>query len=269
MLRLKQRGASWQKLPRYLLPALAVLVLCAVVLFLAALRPGPLWHHSLPDFSKIENGNERKAAFFAFLHPYIDESNAEVLALRRQLKAVERLYAAGPLNRRHLYWLHAVAAQAGLEMDAWSQPTDTQLKELDRRLDVIPPSLALAQAALESGWGTSRFAQKGNNLYGMWCYEPGCGIVPRRRPAGASYEGTKYRSPKESFDAYIRNLNSNDAYESLRRLRQEAPEPGGPPEGIVLADGLYRYSQEGWGYVSKVKRVIRGNNLQDWDTERY
>jgi Bax protein len=240
--------------------------LCFVIFFgWSVLRPGPLWHRSLPDFSKIEAGNERKAAFFAFLHPYIDESNADVRAARRRLEGIRRLQRGGPLERSHLHWLQETATGLGMELEGFSQPTEAQLNELDRRLDIIPPSLALAQAALESGWGTSRFAREGNNLFGMWCYEPGCGIVPKRRPAGATYELKTYRSPKESFDAYIRNLNTNTAYDSLRLLRQDARMAGETPEGLVLADGLFRYSQEQWAYVAKVKGLIRNNDLTIYD----
>lgn len=252
---------------RRLFWAVAVAAAFIVVLGLAALRPGPLWHRSLPDFSKIENGAERKAAFFAFLHPYIEESNADVLELRGHLRAIERHARRGQLNRRHLYWLAGMGNDVGLELDPWKQPTAEQMEELHRRLDIIPASLALAQAALESGWGTSRFAQQGNNLFGMWCYEPGCGIVPRRRPAGATYEVASYYSPRESFLAYINNLNSNPAYESLRLRREQSRLEGRLPTGLELADGLYRYSQEQWLYVDKVKRMIRNNNLMIYDKQ--
>jgi Bax protein len=247
---------------------MAVAVVClgfVIATGWAVLRPGPIWHRSLPDFSRIENGSQRKAAFFTFLHPYIDESNAGVLASRARLAGIRRQWRGGPLGRRHLYWLHQMGAAAGMELDRFDQPTEAQLQELSLRIDIIPPSLALAQAALESGWGTSRFAREGNNLFGMWCYEPGCGMIPRHRPAGATYEVTSYYSPRESFDAYIRNLNSNPAYESLRLLREQSRRDGESPTGLDLADGLYRYSQEQWAYVGKVKGLIRSNELTLYD----
>ncbi|MEX0326110.1 MAG: glucosaminidase domain-containing protein [Puniceicoccaceae bacterium] len=257
-------GLSGQQARRLVLPA-AALAGIILILVLAAMRPGPLFHRSLPDFSKVPAGEERKAAFFDFLHPYVEESNANVLALRRQLLAIERQARLGSLNRRHLYWLQVNGRAAGLEFARYEQPAPEQLEELERRLDIIPASLALAQAALESGWGTSRFAQQGNNLFGMWCYEPGCGIVPRKRPAGATYEVASYYSPRESFLAYINNLNSNSAYASLRFRREQSRLEGRSPTGLELADGLYRYSQEQWLYVEKVKGVIRNNNLTIYD----
>ena len=188
-----------------------------------------------------------------------------MLAVRKRLKGIQRLQRGGPISRSHLQWLAAIGKQVGMDLDGRSQPTDVQLETLLLKLDIIPPSLALAQAALESGWGTSRFAREGNNLFGMWCYEPGCGIVPRRRPAGATYEVTRYRSPRESFNAYINNLNSNIAYESLWLLREQSRLDGRSPTGLELADGLYRYSQEEWLYISKVKGVIKTNNLSIYD----
>ena len=257
--------AGLHGLGKRLLIPVAVVAGAAILLLAAAMRPGPLFHRSLPDFSVIENGEQRKSAFFAFLHPYVVESNANVMAKRKQLRAIQRHSRFGPLNRRHLYWLRATAGSVGLEFIPWRQPTAEQLEELERRLDIIPASLALAQAALESGWGTSRFARKGNNLFGMWCYEPGCGIVPRKRPAGATYEVASYYSPRESFLAYINNLNAHPAYESLRLRREQSRLEGRSPNGLELADGLYRYSQEQWLYVDKVKSVIRKNNLTIYD----
>lgn len=236
-----------------------------LLLVLALLRPGPMWHRSLPDFSAIEDRDERKAAFFDFLDPYIEEANADLLAKRGRLHGIQRLHRSGNLNSRDRRWFRQVAAEVGVEVEDGALPSADQLEAVDLRLDIIPPSMALAQAALESGWGTSRFAREGNNLFGMWCYVPGCGIVPKRRPAGATYEVTKYRSARESFAAYMRNLNSNTAYASLWALRKDSRDAGEPLQGLVLADGLYRYSEEGWLYINKVKGVIRANQLQELD----
>jgi Bax protein len=89
--------------------------------------------------------------------------------------------------------------------------------------------------------------------------------VPRQRPAGATYEVTKYDSPRESFEDYIRNLNSNRSYEALWELRENLRTDGLPVTGMGLVDGLYRYSEEGWAYVGKVQRVIESNNLSQYD----
>lgn len=225
-------------------------------------------HRQLPDFSGIDDINERKAAFFSFLQPFTDEANAEILDQREHLQTLAERMEFAPLSRRDIRFVRYLAAEYGLELAEDEPPTPEILDKLLLRVDIIPPSLALAQAALESGWGTSRFAREGNNLFGIWCYEPGCGIVPKRRPAGASYEVKAYRSPRESFTDYMRNLNTNRAYESLWQLRQTARSEDRELTGVYLADGLYRYSQEGWGYVSKVQGLIRSNQLLTFD-EKY
>ena len=220
----------------------------------------------LPDFAAIEDTNVRKAEFFAFLDPFVAQANAEIQADRTRLNDLrERASRREALPRRDAEWLAELAEAYEVPLADPTQPDERLWLALERRVDVIPPSLALAQAALESGWGTSRFAQEGNNLFGMWCYTPGCGIVPARRPAGQTYEVTRYRSPGASFAAYIRNLNTNTAYRELRQLRRQQRADGQTPTGLVLAGGLIRYSQEGSAYIEKVRRMIRSNDLAERD----
>jgi len=247
------------------LTAIGVLCLVLLIVLILVLRWNPVEHRELPDFSAIEDVGERKAAFFGFLQPYIEEANAGIIEDRAHLEEVRARLKVGPLNRRDARWLRALAADYGLDLEPEAPFTDELLDSLEYRVDIIPPSMALAQAALESGWGTSRFARKGNNLFGIWCYEPGCGIVPRQRPAGATYEVASYRSPKESFQDYIRNLNSNRAYETLWNLRAEHRRKGEAVTGLSLSDGLFRYSEEGWTYIGKVQRVIQSNRLSTYD----
>ncbi|MGC9452557.1 MAG: glucosaminidase domain-containing protein [Oceanipulchritudo sp.] len=231
-----------------------------ILFFLPFLGPQPL-----PDFSSIEDIGQRKAAFFSYLEPFIERANARILRDRERLDLVIRRLGNGYLGRRNERWARSMVQSHGLDVDPEEPLSVAILERLRLRMDVIPPSLALAQAALESGWGTSRFARQGNNLFGIWCHEPGCGIVPRKRPPGATYEVARYSSPKGCFQAYLRNLNSNPAYESLWLLREQSRLQGEPPSGLQLADGLYRYSQEQWRYVSKVKTLIRSNGLQRFD----
>ncbi|NDV62469.1 hypothetical protein G0Q06_08410 [Puniceicoccales bacterium CK1056] len=246
-------------------PAVLAGILIAAVVLIVVLIPVKLGR-DLPDFSKIDDIGERKAAFFEFLKPYVDRSDLEILSQRKRLEAINGNLDRGPMSRRNERWVRQLASAYEMEIDPESPLTADLVGSLLERVDIIPQSMALAQAALESGWGTSRFAQQGNNLYGVWCYEPGCGIVPKRRPAGATYEVKKYSTPKESFDDYIQNLNTNPAYLSLRQIRSSLRREGKPVTGIALSDGLYRYSEEGWTYIGKIQRVIQTNNLQIYDT---
>lgn len=244
---------------------IAGVCLILLVILVWLLVRSPLIGPSMPDFREITDVSERKAAFFTFLEPFVEEADAEIQERRARLLKIDGRIEDGHLNRRDDRWIRETAAAYGVEIDPEGAVTAAHVGELLRRVDIIPPSMALAQAALESGWGTSRFARQGNNLFGIWCYEPGCGIVPRQRPAGATYEVKKYRSPRESFADYIRNLNSNRAYEALWQLREDLREEGRPVTGLDLIDGLYRYSEEGWGYIGKIQRVIQSNNLTQYD----
>lgn len=239
----------------------AVLAVSLALLFLrSCLRS--VGHRPLPDFASISSVEERKVAFFEFLRPYIHEANEDILEDRERLERLLRRENLTKLGRREARWLHETAQRHGIELVPEEPFPADILERLDLRLGIIPESMALAQAALESGWGTSRFAREGNNLFGIWCYEPGCGLVPRRRAPGATHEVAVYRSPKECFLAYIRNLNSNTAYERLWQLRRAARRNGESPTGIALAEGLLKYSQERGAYIEKVRRMIRANNLE-------
>ncbi len=215
---------------------------------------------ALPDFAAIENVETRKEAFFEFLLPFIHASNDAVLRDRARIERIAaRVEGGGSVGTRDRRWLEKTAAAYDIEFEG--EPAAEALRRLLMRVDIVPADLALAQAALESGWGTSRFAREGNNLFGMWCYEPGCGIVPRRRPAGATYEVARYATPLGSFEAYIRNLNTNRAYFPMRQIRRQLRENGEEVTGHALAGGLTRYSEEREEYVRKVRAMIRANHL--------
>ena len=142
-------------------------------------------------------------------------------------------------------------------------PADWDL--LIRRIDIVPPSLALAQAANESAWGTSRFAREGNNFYGHWCYVEGCGIVPAQREAGARHEVADFASPEESVERYIHNLNHHPAYRELRASRAELRAENEPVNGLELVDELTGYSERGDEYIEELRAMIRFNELLRFD----
>ena len=126
---------------------------------------------------------------------------------------------------------------------------------------------ALAQAANESAWGTSRFATKGNNLFGQWCFSKGCGLVPRGRVEGASHEVAKFSSPFRSVRAYIQNLNRHPTYQELRDIRQEDRRGKDPLSGVDMAAGLLGYSERGQEYVDEIRAMIHYNNLTFYDDD--
>jgi Bax protein len=132
---------------------------------------------------------------------------------------------------------------------------------------VIPPSLVLAQAANESAWGTSRFARRGNNLFGQWCFSQGCGLVPRGRVEGASHEVASFSSPYRSVRSYIQNLNRHPTYQLLRDIRLKARNRDDIASGPSLAAGLLGYSERGEDYVEEIRNMIRHNNLDYYDDD--
>lgn len=211
----------------------------------------------VPDFREYEAGAERKERFFAFLRPIIEQQNERVLEDRGRLEQLAAEGDPGWLDRR---WLHGLAEDYGLDPEEYED--DTLITALLRRVDAVPVSLALAQAAKESGWGTSRFARKGNNFFGQWCYEPGCGLVPRARGAGRSHEVRAFDSPRDSVASYLRNINTHPGYRELRRARAGLRAAGRPLSGLVLAEQLHRYSERGQPYVEEIKGLIRYNDLE-------
>ena len=219
-----------------------------------------LWP-SAPNFSKFAAGDERKQAFLDYFAPLIKATNAEILKDRETAIALrERSTGLGFFDRRSMHRLAEDYA-----MQEFDEANAQHWTELLKRVNTIPPSLALAQAANESAWGTSRFAREGNNYFGQWCFQPGCGLVPKSRTVGKTHEVAKFSSPAESVEAYIDNLNRNSAYENLRSLRAQRAEKSDSYSGIELANGLLNYSERGQEYVVEIQNMIRTNQLERYD----
>lgn len=211
----------------------------------------------LPDFSRYPAGAERKQAFFDYMRPVVEAANRDVHEQRRRLLAIAGEESTGFFDRR---FIRRLAGRYGVDYDD-AAPREA-LDALLTRVDTVPVSLALAQAAMESAWGTSRFARLGNNLFGEWCFDAGCGIVPNRRAEGRSHEVRAFPTPVASIESYLLNLNTHRAYRELRALRAARRAQGERPSGYQLAAGLNRYSEKGAVYVDEIRQVIRGNALE-------
>ena len=204
----------------------------------------------------------RKARMINHLLPLIQASNRALMEGRARLRNIhETILSGARLSRREMRWLRQQADRYRLEPPQQNPPDDQFLGILERRMDLIPADLALAQAAMESAWGTSRFAREGNNYFGHWCYERGCGIVPARRAEGARHEVARFRSAGQSVERYMLNLNSHPRYQSLRVMRQRQRSQGKDPDGYALAGGLEGYSSIGEDYVRAIRALIRSNDL--------
>lgn len=210
----------------------------------------------------LENSDDRKALFVKTLLPLILLTNERIEKDRDRLLRLHALKQSGEnLAPQDRIWLADLAVQYGMTIDG-----EVNTKALLQRVDVVPASLALAQAAEESGWGTSRIAQKGNALFGEQTWKPEeAGIAPRNRRQGDTYRFRAFEDPKGSVESYIRNLNTHRAYAQFRQMRASLRAKDKPIEGLTLANALVSYSERGDDYVRSIRSLIRVNNLSDFD----
>lgn len=214
----------------------------------------------LPDFESYGDTDERKEAFFSYLTSYVEAENKKISATRVLLQPMWEVVQEGyPLSAVETSTMLDIAQQYRLDTEELSERQI--LQELMMRVDVIPISLVLAQAANESAWGMSRFAREGNNIFGQWCFDEGCGLVPNRRGKNATHEVRAFSSVQASVSAYFRNLNTNHSYEDMRDMRASMRSQGRPLDSMVLARGLTRYSERGMAYVHELQDIIRINRL--------
>ena len=195
------------------------------------------------DVVKFKEANqlpvqEKKEFFFESVYQMVVDANKQVKKEREEIKSSTNL------------------AQYCVKY----RVKECSQENLLKKVNVIPPSLALAQAANESAWGTSRFAQKANNLFGEWCFSEGCGLVPLSRPDGETYEVEKFNKLRGSVASYIHNLNSHPAYKKLRDIRNSVG-----VNGYEMAEGLEAYSARGKKYVEELQSMIEYNGLQEYD----
>ncbi|MGB0754653.1 MAG: glucosaminidase domain-containing protein [Candidatus Pseudothioglobus sp.] len=200
-----------------------------------------------PSFDSIESTVVRKEVFFNYLLPAIQKKNAEIVALRSAISNNE-------LNENQI---NDLAKKYRLE-----NPTKEELLKV---IDILPPSLVLAQAANESNWGRSRFAKDFNNYFGIWCFSKGCGVIPKERDEDATHEVARFNSLEDCIDYYVLNINRSYAYEDLRLMRKNQRENLQPITGMLLAEGLGNYAFPGDEYIESIKSLINFNQLERHD----
>lgn len=213
-----------------------------------------------PDFVDIRSSTARKHLFLRTLLPIVLAENRR-LRERRQL--VQLLLDNPPLADGKLEkWLTDTAREYRIRGDL---RTVEKRVELLKRLDEVPSALTLAQAALESGWGTSRFALEGNSLFGQWTYKKTGGLTPENRDEDATHSVKAFPNLQASVRAYLHNLNIGHAYEDLRDTRAGLRTAGQIPGPLQLAAHLQRYSQRGEDYVREVQRMIASRDFAALD----
>lgn len=217
----------------------------------------PLHDVDLPDFGAIYDVREKKKQFFGYLKPYVEAENNELLALRAKLLVIdEKIGLMEPLvEDDHIFLDQLVKAYRVKGVDTPMQ----KARELLSRVDIVPTSLVLVQAANESAWGTSRFARIGLNFFGLWCYKKGCGMVPGGRVSGGKHEVAAFKSVERSVKRYIYNINSHTPYSVFRTIRGQLRSQGQPLAPEILATGLLPYSERGVDYVTEIIDMLRHN----------
>ena len=202
---------------------------------------------------------KKKELFFRLLAPAVLHANEMVMHQRSQLKEIASKTRLGSADKA---WLKEVAAEYGLQKET---ADEALISELLLRVDAVPVSLALAQSAEESGWGTSRFAVLGNSLFGQWDFS-GKGMAPKeQRKALGDYGLARFNTPQDAVNAYLRNLNTHPAYRELRQKRAQMRADGQPLSGYELAKTLSKYSERGQAYIDTLHGIMKHNKLAATD----
>ena len=228
-----------------------------------------IYLQTLPaDLSDIASTNLRKAVFIKSMLPLILRVNEEIIDLRGSLQSLAGDLEAGrKLTADDLNLLDDTAGLYGVKLGERA----VMLRELLRRVDIVPPSLALTQAALESGWGTSRFAQEGNALFGQKAFNDSVdSLLARHKKPADAHRYRSYDSLMSTVRSYAHNLNSHPAYGEFRAQRADLRKKAGdaPLDGDSLARTLLRYSERGLSYTADLRQMMRSNGMRLYDSAR-
>jgi len=211
------------------------------------------------DLITLTSVEQRKVLFVQALLPLVLQANEEILLERERLIALS-LIPETAWSHAEQVWLLQLAERYKTEPG--------EVEELLRRVDVVPPSLALAQAAVESGWGTSRFAREANAVFGQWTYEASQGIAPAEATETNRHYIRAFEGLSASVTSYLINLNSHFAYASFRNRRKIMRDTIGDLDPFALANTLLYYSEQRGDYVTAIRLVIERNQLTDYDRAR-
>jgi Bax protein len=236
------------------------------LLFIVALffSQALLYGAGLPSaYYQMDDNTKQKEEFIRYMKGLVDKSNEEIRKDREFItgfftKAVPDAFRG--LNQQNVGYLIALRNKYGVE-------NLFDRDEYYKRIDVVPVSLAIAQAALESGWGKSRFAREANNLFGHWTYS-GVGLMPQNRLPGKTHMIRIFSSLQKSVNGYMLNLNTNIAYEDFRNRRLKARNEGKNYTGMEAAKTMIHYSELKGEYIKMVQEMIEQNNLAIYDSRQ-
>jgi len=205
------------------------------------------------EIKQIENVKKRKDLFIQIILPLVIKENNYIRLDRNRLFIILNKNQNSVTENN---WLNSKFKQYGV--------VNKDLSTLKIRMDEVPTSMAIAQAAKETGWGTSRFAQEGNALFGQWTWT-GEGIRPAAADTDSTHKVMKFKVLQASIRAYQRNLNTHSTYKNFRSARAALRDSGKKLNSLVLTKHLDKYAETGKDYVKILQQIIRQNNLEDFD----
>ena len=205
------------------------------------------------EIKKIENTKKRKELFIQIILPLVIKENNNIRLDRVRLFSILN---KSKNSKEEKQWLSKKFKQYGV--------INNDLSTLKVRMDEIPASMAIAQAAKETGWGTSRFAQEGNALFGQWTWS-GEGIKPADADDESTHKVMKFNVLQASVKAYQRNLNTHSSYKNFRIARAELRDEGKKLDSMILSEYLDKYAETGKEYIKILQQIIKQNNLTDFD----
>jgi Bax protein len=205
------------------------------------------------EIVKIENAKKRKDFFIQIILPLVIDENNSIKLDRIKLFSILNKNKNTNTDQE---WLNMKFKQYGV--------INKDLSTLKIRMDEVPVSMAIAQAAKETGWGTSRFAQEGNALFGQWTWS-GEGIKPADAEDDSTHKVMRFKVLQASVKAYQRNLNTHSSYKGFRSARAQLRDEGKKLDSMILSEYLDKYAETGKEYVKILQQIIRQNNLTDFD----
>ena len=214
----------------------------------------PIYFTQFPrDLDALQSTKLKKETFIKIVLPLIVAENERILADRKKLIILSEKKFTTDLEKQ---WLRQKLLEYKVKKG--------DLKELANRMDIIPTSIALAQAAKESGWGTSRFALEGNAIFGQWTWS-GQGIAPLDRASNKNHKILKFPILRASVKAYQNNLNTHKSYSKFRNKRSALRSKNKKIKGLELTETLNNYAQTGSEYTKILNQIIKQNRLMDFE----
>jgi Bax protein len=218
------------------------------------------------DFDQLQDVKLKKKLFYLITLPIIHESNRLILEDREMVINIEKKFLRADLNENEVNETVRLAVKYKLDYST----IDLKLfRDLKQRINIIPVSLALAQAIVESGWGQSRFALEGNALYGQWTTNEQKGIIPEDRDEDKTHAVRKFENLQQSVQAYMHNINTHRAYYSFRVVRRIAERVQYTDPISAKVKFLAAYAEIGQEYVDKLELIIESNKLREFDRFAY